>query len=176
MADAKATLQFCRNQYRSELLDHLVKEFELQVQAGAMPWEVIAPHFMWEDHMEAIRKQLVDLDSIGWFGTTQDIQKLVNRILASTSHTQKKDALRELVSFLQQLRTIRKIKNPDIRADHKMISDWLDSHLSEYGLPYSDNLWCPPNKSAPKPCAGPQPRYTTPAICMGCLVHRQGRC
>jgi hypothetical protein len=176
VADAKATLQFCRNQYRSELLDHLVKEFELQVQAGTMPWEVLPVAFMWEDHMETIRKQLVDLDSIGWFGTTQDIQKLVNYILASTSHTQKKDALRELVSFLRQLRTIRRIKNPDIRADRKMVTAWLDSHLSEYGLPYSDNLWCPPNKSAPKPYAGPQPRYTTPAICMGCMVHRQGRC
>ncbi|HWQ96166.1 MAG TPA: hypothetical protein VN368_02215 [Candidatus Methylomirabilis sp.] len=176
VTDAKATLQFCRNQYRSELLDHLVKEFELQVQAGTMPWEVLPVPFMWEDHMETIRKQLVDLDSISWFGTTQDIQKLVNYILASTSHTQKKDALRELVSFLRQLRTIRRIKNPDIRADRKMVTAWLDSHLSEYGLPYSDNLWCPPNKSVSKPSIGPQPRYTTPAICMGCLVHRQGRC
>ncbi len=176
VADAKAILLFCRNQYRSNFLDHLVKEYLLQVRAGILPWEVFPATFMWEDHLDAIKSQLIDLDSIGWFGTTRMVESLVSNILQSASHTQKKDAVKQLSRFLQKYREAKGLQNPDKNRDQKMVSAWLDAQLSAYRLPYSDNLWCPPNKSAPKPCAGPQPRYTTPAICMGCLVHRQGRC
>jgi hypothetical protein len=176
VTDAKATLQFCRNQYRSNFLDHLVKEYLLQVRAGILPWEVLPASFMWEDHLEAIKSQLIDLDSIGWFGTTQMVEDLVSNILQSASHTQKKDAVRHLSRFLQKHREAKGLKNPDSKRDQKMVADWLNAQLSAYRLPYTDDFWCPPNKSASKPCVGPQPRYTTPAICMGCLVHRQGRC
>jgi hypothetical protein len=176
VTDAKATLQFCRNRYRSNFLDHLVREYILQVRAGILPWEVLPAPFMWEDHLEAIESQLIDLDSIGWFGTTQMVENLVSNILQSASRTQKKDAVKQLSRFLRKYREAKGLKNPDSKRDQKMVSGWLDAQLSAYRLPYSDGFWCPANKSAPKPCAGPQPRYTTPAICMGCLVHRQGRC
>ncbi len=176
VTDAKVTLQFCRDQYRSNFLDHLVKEYMLQVRAGILPWEVLPAPFMWEDHLEAIKSQLTDLDSIGWFGTTQMVENLVSNILQSASRTQKKDAVKQLSQFLQKYRAAKGLRNPDSKRDQKMISNWLDAQLSVYRLPYTDNFWCPPNRSVSKPCIGPQPRYTTPAICMGCLVHRQGRC
>nr|WAI00010.1 MAG: hypothetical protein OI720_00260 [Candidatus Methanoperedens sp.] len=176
VTDAKATLQFCRNQYRSNFLDHLVKEYILQVRAGILPWEVFPAPFMWEDHLDAIKSQLIDLDSIGWFGTTRMVENLVSNILQSASHTQKKDAVKQLSRFLQKYREAKGLQNPDNNRDQKMVTDWLDAQLSAYRLPYTDDFWCPPNKSVSKPSIGPQPRYTTPAICMGCIVHRQGRC
>ncbi|MCE8428416.1 MAG: hypothetical protein J5U19_08525 [Candidatus Methanoperedens sp.] len=176
VTDAKATLQFCRNQYRSNFLDHLVKEYILQVKAGILPWEVLPAPFMWEVHLDAIKSQLIDLDSIGWFGTNRMVENQVSNILQSASRTQKKNAVKQLSWFLQKYREAKGLQNLDNNRDQKMVTAWLDAQLSAYRLPYSDDLWCPPNKSAPKPCAGPQPRYTTPAICMGCLVHRQGRC
>lgn len=176
VADAKAFLLFCRNQYRSNFLDHLVKEYLLQVRAGILPWEVFPAPFMWEDHLDAIKSQLIDLDSIGWFGTTRMVESLVNNILQSASHTQKKDAVKQLFRFLQKYREAKGLQNPDNNRDQKMVTAWLDTQLSAYRLPYTDDFWCPTNKSVSKPSIGPQPRYTTPAICMGCLVHRQGRC
>ncbi len=113
VTDAKATLQFCRDQYRSNFLDHLVREYMLQVRAGILPWEVLPAPFMWEDHLKAIESQLTDLDSIGWFGTTQMVENLVSNILQSASHTQKKDAVKQLSQFLQKYRAAKGLKNPE---------------------------------------------------------------
>lgn len=163
VSDAKLVLQGCRNIYRSHFLDHLVHEFVYQISNGIMPWDVEPKSFMWEDHMDRLKAPLVDLDSIGWFGTLQEVEELVSNIFNSVSKTEKKDAVNKLACFLQGLRTGKGLKNPPIKDDQKMIAEWLDGQLQNFRLPYSDNFWCPP-------------KWKTPAVCMGCWLQRKGVC
>lgn len=163
ISDAKLVIQGCRNIYRAHLLDHLVHEFVYQLSNGIMPWDVVPKSFMWEDHMDRLEAPLVDLDSIGWFGTLQEVEELVTNIFNSVSKTEKKDAVNKLVGFLQGLRTGKGLKNPPIKDDQKMIAEWLDGQLQSFRLPYSDKFWTPK-------------KFKTPAVCMGCWLQRKGVC
>ncbi len=163
VSDAKLVIQGCRNIYRSHLLDHLVHEFMYQMSGGIMPWDVVPKSFMWEDHMDRLKDPLVDLDSIGWFGTVREVEELVTNIFNSVSKTEKKDAVTQLTSFLQGFRAAKGLKNPPTKSDQKMIADWLDGQLQSFRLPYSDKFWTPK-------------KFKTPAVCMGCWLQRKGVC
>lgn len=163
VSDAKLVMQGCRNIYRSHFLDHLVHEFVYQLSNGIMPWDVAPKSFMWEDHMDRLKAPLVDLDSIGWFGTLQEVEELVSKIFNSVSKTEKKDSVTHLTCFLQGFRAAKGLKNPPAKSDNKMVADWLDGQLKSYRLPYSDKFWCPP-------------KWKTPAVCMGCWLQRKGVC